>query len=164
MNKILDKYYNFTFIIDILIILIIWLISKYCPFINIVVERSNLLEIISSIIDTSVALSGFILAALTIIITFKSSIKAKGFEKATSAFEMILSSKHYKDIVISFKNSLIELVVIFIALYWSWVYFTNIDSWYLLNIICSAISILSLAISRSLYLLFYIISTELKNY
>lgn len=123
----------------------------------------KLLDIIFSIIGTCVSLAGFILAALTIIVTFKSNLKAKGITDSNDALELILSSKHYGSIVSVFKTAIIEFIVVAITLYlvaaFSW-RFSTIN---LLIVTIVSIIISSLTIWRSLFILFTILNLEKKD-
>lgn len=160
MNKILDVYYRIPIFIDLLVVILVLLINSFWPILEINVTDSTLENILSSIIDTSVALAGFILAALTIIVTFKSNLKAKGIEEAKNAFEMILSSKHYLDIVKTFKSSIFELTCLFTISYIIWLIKGSFGINIKFNLAVSTIIILSLSIGRSLLLLFRILKLE----
>lgn len=115
--KIFDFYFKMPVVIDIMITASIWYISKYKPIFTVkLTDKTNQLNILSNLIGTNVSLAGFILAALTIIVTFKSNLKAKGIEDSDNALELILSSKQYDKIVSVFKNALLEFVMCFIVL------------------------------------------------
>lgn len=163
-EKIFDMYLEAPIFYDLLVIVIIWILSVYCPLIQIgEIERNNQLAIISNIINTDVSLAGFILAALTIIVTFKSNITIKGMEEANNAQELIFSSKHYVSIVEVFKKGIIELVLCLVILSCFW---SNADSFetitiYRINI--SGIILTSASIIRCLYILFIILHLSNKK-
>src|SRR5882724_7630666 len=110
--KIIDFYLGKPLICDVIIIILLWIVSYQLPpfLINLIKipEKQIELNYISSLISISVTLAGFIIAALTILITVKSSLKARGYEDAENALEYIFSTKHYKSIIQVFINSIIE--------------------------------------------------------
>lgn len=126
-------------------------------------DKSNLLSVISSLVSTCVSLAGFILAALTIIITFKSNLKAKGITEADDALELILSSKHYESIVSVFKTAIIEFVIVTIVLYLIATASSQFTISALLLVTINGIVITSLTIWRSLFVLFRILKMEKQN-
>jgi len=126
-------------------------------------DKSNFLNVISSLISTCVSLAGFILAALTIIITFKSNLKAKGIAEADDALELILSSKHYESIVTVFKGAIIEFILITVLLYFVSTTSSDITAYMLLLFTVNGIIITSLTILRSLVILFSILKLEKSN-
>lgn len=162
MKNILDIYYRWPLYFDGIIVGIAMFINIRFNLIMVIVDRLRMSEIISDMIDTSVSLAGFILAALTIIVTFKSNIKSKGIDDSTNAFEMIFSSTHYKNIVTAFKHSIVELTILFISLYVVSLIVDNLKLNILFQVVVSGIIIISLSIFRSLLLLFKILSIELK--
>ncbi len=160
--KVFDSYLRFAISIDlILFAAIIFLQNRYNLFqVPNLQQNSWVQDTFSNLIATSVSLSGFILAALTIIVTFKSSIKAKlsdsEFEKL-NGLELILSSKHYITIIELFKQVLYELVFVFILLSYFWLFqqeFTNTAIYYSLVYATLAIS---LALTRTIIVLFKIL-------
>ena len=160
MKIIRDTYYKLPIFIDLVLIILIWGINYKFTVFEIKVDQESLINIIYSLIDSSVALAGFILAALTIIVTFKSNIKLKGINEATNPLELILTSNHYKKIVATFKGSILELTILFIFLYFSLSFLKTISLLQLFNLVISAMTLLSLSILRSLYLLFRILKME----
>lgn len=159
--KILDFYFKMPVVIDIIITVAIWCISKYKPLFTIKLsDKTNQLNVLSNLIGTNVSLAGFILAALTIIVTFKSSLKAKGIEDSDNALELILSSKHYEKIVVVFKNALLEFVLCFITLYFFWTISDNLSIATIYRVDITGIVLTALTIIRSLFILFVILKLE----
>lgn len=160
-ESIINLYLRFPIAIDLAIVIIVWIISKYNPIFQInITSKENQTDIISNIIGTNVSLAGFILAALTIIVTFKASLKAKGIEESENALELILSSKHYLKILSVFKIALIEFVLCFVILYIFWALSDIFSNLTLYRISISGIIITSLTIIRSLFILFLILGLE----
>jgi predicted PurR-regulated permease PerM len=176
MKWIADKYLKFPIFLDLVITSAVW----YCAHtvlnrlaISPHFDRSNVLNVISSLIGTCVSLAGFILAALTIIITFKSNLQAKGMEEASNALELILSSKHYDKIVKVYKDAILEFVLAYIVMYASWIWAENLSRKTLVLICAGGIGVTSLCVLRSLLILFGILNmskfsksgqnTELRN-
>ena len=159
--KLLDIYFKSPLIIDIIIIIIFWCISTYKPISTVeLTEKINHLNILSNLIETNVSLAGFILAALTIIVTFKSNLTAKGIEDSDNALELILSSKHYEKIVSVFKGALLEFVLCFLALYFFWSIADNLSITIIYRVEICGIVITGLAIIRSLFILFAILGLQ----
>jgi hypothetical protein len=123
-------------------------------------EKLSQINILSSLISTSVSLAGFMLAALTIIVTFKSNLHAKGVNEAENALELIFSSKHYSTIVKIFKTGIIELIISFAMLYTVWVTSDGFGVQIIHKFNAAGIFIILTTISRSLYILFEILSLE----
>jgi glycerol uptake facilitator-like aquaporin len=121
--------------------------------------KETLLNIISNLIGTCVSLAGFILAALTIIVTFKSNLKVKGIEHSDNALELIFSSQHYDNIVKVYRDAILEFVILSILLYFVWAFsdFLN-DSLTFATMI--GIEMASFTILRSLFILFKILKLE----
>ena len=164
MSKVLDYYLKLPVLFDIIIAVIVWLTSKHAPVFFIPIsERDGQLNIISNLIGTNVSLAGFVLAALTIIVTFKSNLKAKGVEESENALELILSSRHYFNIVSVFKGALIEFVICFTLLYTAWINIDGLSLQTVYRINISGIIITTLAIVRSLTMLFMIIGAEKRS-
>lgn len=160
-TKILDFYFKMPVVIDILITAVIWFVSKYKPLFAIKLsDKTNQLNVLSNLIGTNVSLAGFILAALTIIVTFKSNLKAKGIEDSDNALELILSSKHYEKIVVVFKNALLEFVLCFIGLYFFWTISDNLSIATIYRVDITGIVLTALTIIRSLFILFVILRLE----
>jgi len=164
-DKIADKYLSYPIFIDLIIVVSVWLISKYCPIFIIQLEnKENQINLLSNLIGTNVSLAGFILAALTIIVTFKSSVdskinieKAKNNQVYDNALELIFASKHYNSIVKVFKNALMELILCFIVLFFFWLSVESLSIWTIYRVNLSCILITSFTIIRSMVVLFLIL-------
>jgi hypothetical protein len=108
MNKILDKYIKHPLLYD-LIIVCLFILGKHIlsskNIITITIPIDTLKSIVSDIISTTISLAGFILASLTIIVTFKDNINHKEIynkieaKKELTGMELLFTSKHYKRIV-----------------------------------------------------------------
>lgn len=160
-DYIVDKYLANPIISDFAIAVIVWYISMYFSIFNFeLFDKSNQINVLSNLISTNVSLAGFILAALTIIVTFKSNLKSKGLEESSNALELLFSSKHYDSIVSIFKKSLLEFVLCFILLYLVYSFSDNLCIETLNRVNVIGIIITSLSILRSLFVLFKILDLE----
>ncbi len=160
-NNIIDFYFSYPILIDIVLVTFIWFCSSNLSVIEFkLVDKANQINILPYIISADVSLAGFVLAALTIIVTFKSNLKAKGIEDANNALEMIFSSKHYESIIKVFKKSLVEFVLCFIVLFFVWASTDNLSIISINKIAISGIILTSLAIIRSLYILFVVLNLD----
>lgn len=161
---IIDKYLAFPIYIDIIIVSSLWIGSKKINLTHFVlVDKSNQINILSNIIGTDVSLAGFILAALTIIVTFKSNLKAKGIKESNTPLEMILTSKHYIGIVNVFKQAIIEFTLCFIFLFLIWTVSDNLTIRTINRAVVTGIIITSASILRSLFVLFTILKLDNKT-
>jgi len=160
-NNILDFYYDNAIFVDVFIITSACFLSFYSPlFILVINKKESQIDLLSNLIGTNVSLAGFMLAALTIIVTFKANINVKRIEDSKHALELILSTSHYKKIVNVFRTAILELSILFLLLLSIWVFADEISVSTLFTINCSAIFTTSIAILRSLYILFKILSLE----
>lgn len=161
IDKIIDKYLKYPILIDFLLVLVVWSFSKNIELFNFtLIDKPNQVNLLSNIISTDVSLAGFILAALTIIISFKSNLQSKGVESPSNALDLILNTKHYNSIVKTFKKSILEFVICFITMFIIWASVDNL-SIYTLNRFCvSGILVTSIALLRSLYILLSVLSLE----
>lgn len=159
MKVLIDGYYKRPLIFDFIVLIAIWFLSNWFTIIRFKnSDQANSLSLISSLIGTMISLAGFILAALTIIVTFKSSLLAKGVDDANNALELIFSSRHYKSIVKVFKDSIIEFLIYSLLAYCIWQSYANFSVLILNRIVMSLIISISLNICRSLFMLFSILS------
>lgn len=114
-DKIIDKYFAYPLLIDLVVVIVVWICSKYFYLFDFqLINKENQVNILSNLIETNVSLAGFILAVLTIIVSFKANLKAKGLKDADNALELIFSSKHYYKIVSVFKMALLEFIFCFV--------------------------------------------------
>lgn len=163
MGRLLDFYYRFPLAVDAFLTTVI-LYGSFHPIFELKLnDKSVQLNLLNSLSSCSVSLAGFMLAALTIIVTFRSNIKAKGLDEAGNAMEMILASKHYHSVVSVFRKAITEYTLTFIILMVLWSMIDQWDIWVLFRInICSILAI-SLSTIRSLFILFQIIKMETSN-
>jgi len=163
--KVLDLYLQYPITWDLSVVSLLWLSKvfvSYCcyEFLN----ESDTLNLISNIIGTCVSLAGFILAALTIIVTFRANVKNKRIEEAENAMDLILSSHHYEEIVKVFQSAIIEFLLIVFVLYFFWLLSKTlfVGSTYTLMIVSALFCVVS-TIFRSLYVMFTILKLEKKQ-
>jgi hypothetical protein len=164
IGSALDRYLAYPLFFDLCMVVCVWLMSKHLNFIPFsLVDKSNQIDILPNIIGTNVSLAGFILAALTIIVTFKSNLKAKGIEDSDSPLEMILTSRHYKSIVKVFKQAIIEFTICLTFLLIVWASSDNLSIWTINRVVVTGIILTSTTIFRSLYVLFMILKMDDKK-
>jgi hypothetical protein len=161
MKKIMDFYLNNALFFDSLAITIIWFANSYLSFIDFkIADKKENLGIISDTISASISLAGFILASLTVIASMRSNITNKPPDATRNPLEMFFSDKNYSRIVQVFKDSIIELISVFVLSYLIWISQENFENYTLLKWIFSAIIIVFLSISRTLLVLFTIIKID----
>ncbi len=164
IRKTLDAYYNSPKITDFIICCIVGFWSdKYANKIVSQIDTTILFNIYSYMISTSISLAGFLLAALTIIITIRSNLKAKQIHEVDNVLDLILATSNYLMVVSAFKNAIIEYISISITLFVVWALNSIITSEQHFSITITSILIISLVTIRSLYVLFSILSKDDKN-
>lgn len=154
---ILDAYLFLPITIDFIIAAIVWYVGKNHPIFSIEIPKQETLgNIMSNLIGIDISLAGFILTALTIIVSLKSNLLSKS-EELLSPMESLFSGTHYDEIVSTFKKAIIELSICGGLLYVVWLFDGNdkIDFWF--RCVISAIICTSLVVFRSLYVLFEIL-------
>lgn len=160
-DKLIDTYLDHPIVLDCVLVSVIISANYLFPIIPFTMpQKDNQINIISNLIGTTVSLAGFILAALTIIVTFKSSLKVKGFQDSNTALEYLFSTDHYPKIVGAFRKSITELVIIFVLLYSVWFSCENLSKVFLSNFILGAFMGTITSVGRSLLVLFKIFSLD----
>lgn len=161
LNSTIDNYLAIPIFWDVILALIICFISVNHPILIInITDKTNQINLLTNLISTDVSLAGFILAALTIIVTFKSNIQIKGLDDAQNALELIFNSKHYSSIVKVFKHSLIELVMSFSFLLYSWLHSDNFSTVTIFRINNAGMLFTFMSILRALYILFKVLDLD----
>jgi len=164
MAKIIDCYLKSPLWWDFLIICVLitgnWLIPAFVSF---KFEISAQIAVLSSLISTSVSLAGFILAALTIIVSFRSNIACKKPEEAKNPLELIFSTDQYQKIIHVFKDAIIELTISFVCLFVVWIIAENLKSEFILQANVYGGLIIFLSLFRTLFTLFLVLKLDKNN-
>ncbi len=174
-EKLLKRYLSSPIIIDCILIVLAWMteykirlvmLKHHLPLLT-VLDITKDKSYFSSIISTLVALSGFMIAALTIMITVKASLKARGYSDSDNALDYLFTTKIYSEILRVFKHTITEFIALIFITYLSWLWFSNnkffsadIDGVFAFKIICSITFAASTAIVRSLYIFFRVLNLE----
>jgi len=163
-NKIkqsVDNYLNYAFVIDVVIVIILWFLNSKFSFFNFHYNAQEInIDIVSNIIGASISLAGFILASLTIIVAIRSNIKSKTPEQAYTPLELFFSVGTFKTIVQVFRIAIIELVICFVFAYFIWTISNNISNDVIFKSIVSMIFLMSVSTMRSLFVLFLMIDVN----
>ncbi len=162
MNKVLDFYLRHPLKYDVVISLCIVAVLHYWA------ERIPLTSfdrgsIISSLAGTAVSLAGFILAALTIIVTFRANVVSKGVTESSSGMEIIFNGPAYREIVAVFKGAIIGLIVCTSILYLGMLFGADLPPrWINLLNVVGLIEII-FSITRCLFVLFKVVELDFKK-
>ncbi|WGQ14751.1 hypothetical protein [Sphingobacterium faecium] len=161
MEKSIDFYLDHPLIVDFIIIILLVLGQQFCP-LRILFKFDVIAQtaILSNLIGTSVSLAGFILAALTIIVSFKSNIACKKPENAKNPLELIFSTAHYQKIIHVFKDAIIELTVAFVGLYIVWLISNNFKSEIILQANIYGGLLIFFSLFRTLFTLFLVLKLD----
>lgn len=162
--KLLDYYFKRPLLFDLIIVVIFFVGFYYNKFfvgINIV---SGIFDnIISNIISTMVSFAGFIITALTVIVTVKSSLKIRNISDAKNGLELLLTSNNYRRIVGVFKYAVIELIIGLFIMYLIWVPYFLIPYYVYLFVVSCGIFIIMITIFRTVYVFFNIVFLEFET-
>lgn len=183
--KIIDKYFKMPILWDMVILTfagaIVWYLVKRVG-LKLNIDDSNLVSLLNQLISSSVSIAGFIIAALTIIVTFKENYNSRETNKSTcnyvddkktsentdepkSGIEILFNSHHYKTIVGVFFWS--ALVLIFAFFYFSvlLIMWKNINCHlnYCLLLIYYGLGLMVFATLRCLIVLYKVIKLQMTN-
>lgn len=160
--KILDFYLRIPVLMDIILILITIGLINYLNDEELVLsfDGDRLKSISSDLISTSISLAGFVLAALTIIVTFKDTVTDKASIDGKSTF---FNSPKYFDLVKVFYSA--SLVLIFVFLILTTIKISDIFKKIGIEqyIIIGALILIFTTVLRSLILLYQIIKLQKKT-
>ena len=118
-KKYLINGHYFDFVLSIIIIITLHYIYKSHHFIF----NEKYQDILSNLISGTISLTGFGLAALTIIITFRANYFSKNddLKKPSNFLEFMIIGKSYIKISKIFKNTLIQFIISISIMYLGWV-------------------------------------------
>jgi|SRR5690554_1223197 len=189
--KILNTYIKRPLLWDIIITSLICylfslVVSKFD--VKIQVDMELVKSIISDLISTSISLAGFVLASLTIIVTFKNNISHKKKSQSKpecnykseqvsgkdnkvvinqddeqSGIELLFSSKHYSRIVGVFTWAVFIFLLLFLFLSFSKLFITEVPISIALYFCIIPICLTTLTIFRSILVLYRIIRLQLDK-
>lgn len=172
MKKLLDKYIKSPLLYDLIIVCVFIFVKHILSNKNIIsinIPLETLKSVVSDIISTTISLAGFILASLTIIVTFKDNINHKEIYNKIEAkidltgMELLFTSKHYKRIVGVFSWACIIFLSIFFLISIVKLFLDKIVVDFILDIIILSFITLSATIFRCLLILHKIIKIQISN-
>lgn len=173
--SIADKYIKRPLLWDLIICLCIVAISffilehkKYC---TLDVDIESLKSNLSDIISTSISLAGFVLASLTIIVTFKDNIAQKQQNPNPdtnpnvdiTGIELLFTSKHYKRIVGVFTWAAFILLFLFVIFSGIKMFTKVLSTHIIFYSTVVGITLIALTIFRSLIVLYQIIRLQINR-
>ena len=163
-STVIDCYFRIPVCIDFIILIILWILSTHTAdsgMLHIIIfKRPDALTYLAYIVSGDITLAGFIIAALTILITVKSNTTARGYRDAKNALEYLFSTEHYYPIVRVFTGAIIQLFMFFIILYGAWLLQGNLEDKTIYRVLLfSTLGIVS-AVFRVLYTLFKVLKLE----
>lgn len=166
MKKVLNVYIRRPLLWDIAITGVLCYLtfittSKLNIAINI--DSELIKSIMSDLISTSISLAGFVLASLTIIVTFKDNISHKNVGTEETGIGLLFSSKHYGSIVGVFTWAVIVFLSLFLFLSIGKLFISKLPLNYALYFCIVPICLTSLTIFRTILILYSIIKLQLKK-
>ncbi|MAC95435.1 MAG: hypothetical protein CMC96_08030 [Flavobacteriales bacterium] len=160
--KVLDVYLKVPILIDLIVTAaILWGVylmqqkALLTIFDNAVMKSLN-----SDLISTSISLAGFVLAALTIIVTFKDSVNSR--EDSNSGRDLFFKSKAYYPTVKVFYRASLVLLFIFLTLSLCKITEGQYPAKVYNFIVIANLCLIVTTVLRSLYLLLKIIKLQDK--
>lgn len=167
MTRLLNFYIKRPLFYDLLICTILVAVTQFIESPGYAISSTKAESAFSDIVNTSISLAGFILAALTIIVTFKDNIshKENSSEKPKvemSGLELIFSSKHYKRIVGVFSWAAFIFVLLFLIYSLLKLFLDKIPETYFLELVICGIILISMTIFRSLMILYKVIKLQIR--
>lgn len=177
MKNILNIYIKRPLLWDIIIAALICFLYNFLlkkiP-LNISINQDLITSIFSDLIGTSISLAGFVLASLTIIVTFKDNITQKANANLSnvdesnddnnpSGIELLFSSKHYGRIVGVFTWAVFIYLLMFLVLSFLKLFVGKIDETFYVYLCIVPIVIITLTIFRSVLVLYRIIKLQLAR-
>lgn len=157
----IDFYLFNSLILDFFICFSIVFLPKYLVIFELTLtQKNNQIEIISSLTSTLISLSGFILAAVTIISSIKANTVNSPKSSIKSSLNGLFSEENYMEIIKTFRKAIYEQIIACITLYLIWIYSDSLDIYCIANFGFCGIFIVFSTISRSLLILFKLIKIE----
>lgn len=166
MIKLLDIYIKRPFLYDIICVVPMFLLNELAISKNYKVftlDKTVLGSLLNELVSSSVSIGGFIIAALTIILTLKDNLKAKGETLPISALELIFSSKHYERVVKVFYWASMIFVITFFYFSILEILWPNFDEKQAMYFIFIGLWATVMAVIRCLLILQAIIEIQLKD-
>jgi uncharacterized membrane protein len=139
------------------LVLILHAGAKYIP-----LDASSPETVLNSLAGTAISLAGFILTGLTIIVSIRANLTAKGLKDAYSGVELLFNSSHYEKVVRVFKQAIQGLVIGAILSYGTIFFTERITERHALLIGVVVLVEIAAAVWRCLFVLFAIIQLEVK--
>lgn len=160
--KLLDGYLRHPLKYD-LFLSILCVLALHRWAIHLPLASFDRATILSSLAGAAVSLAGFILAALTIIATFRANVATKRVLESVTKMESLLNGPAYGEIVNVFKGAIVGLVLCTLVLYLGLLFGADqpIRHINLLNLVGLIEIILSIA--RCLYILFRVVEIDIKD-
>lgn len=158
---IFDFYFKIPIIIDFFVGLFVYFVANSFQLIQFKnLESSDALDYTSNLIGTCISLAGFLLASLTIIVTFKANLKSKGIEDSNTALELLFNTDNYLLVVNFFKKAIIELIINVTILYFIWLCINNFSIIKICIVLLALTIITIMTIWRSLFVLFKVLHSD----
>ena len=159
MTRLLDWYLEFPKFWDAVFIALVLLLLHFKAEL-LPLKNSDLPSLQNSLIGTAVSLAGFIIAALTIIVTFRANIAVKKMDDSANGMELLFNSHNYGKVVSVFKGAITELVAGFILLYLAQFAEAALTQRHGLLISVAVLISVALATIRCLFVLFSVLGVE----
>ena len=131
--------------------------AKYLP-----LDASSPETVLNSLAGTAISLAGFILTGLTIIVSIRANLTAKGLNDIYSGVELLFNSSHYEKVVRVFKQAIQGLVVGAVIGYATMFFTERLTERHALLIGVVVLVEIGMAVWRCLFVLFAIIQLEVK--
>jgi hypothetical protein len=160
MKRVIDTYFKAPFIWDMMILLVIISLERYCCIkygFCLDNNRSRLEELLNELISSSMAVGGFIITALAIILTLRENIPSKPLTESKSGDELLFNSGYYFKIITVFSRSAYICVGSFALFACLKIFNNHIDDYFSFIWIMSSSFFLFMTVIRCIFILHLII-------
>lgn len=157
--RVLDGYLKLPLLWDLVVAGLVCLLLHYQAE-RLPIANSDITALQSSLASTAVSLAGFIIAALTIIVTFKANIESKKLDQSANGMELLFNSGNYTRIVRVFQVAIIELVICFGIMHTAMFFNNSFTIRHSLLLALVVLIFILLALLRCLYVLFSVLNVE----
>lgn len=155
---VIDIYLAHPLKCDFMVCVLIYIGLHYNA-VRVPIATNDLSSIQGSLASTAVSLAGFIIAALTIIVTFKANITKK-LEESINGMELLFNSNNYGRIVNVFQLAIIELVAAFAVMHSAMFVSGMFTPRHNLLLAILVLALILLSLTRCLYVLFNVLTLE----
>ncbi len=169
MNRLLDNYIKRPLLYDVIFTVIVCTTVYFLmqeKHICITFSHNNLLNVVTELISSTISIAGFIVAILTIILTFKDAIRLRDDRNSHSqnGIEILFDSRHYEQIVMVFlwaSGIMLLLFLLFCILSLIW---KSLNTILFVTLILFGVLLIAFTVARCMLVLYSIIKLQTASF